>query len=103
MEVLLEYANTIWSPRRVCDLTRMKKVQMKANKYMCRNKHLSYEERLRYLKLPALNNRRIRGDMIGLYKIITGKYDSNFRLQLYLRSDTAQASITRGNNSELQV
>ena len=37
---LLEYANSIWSPRRVCDLTKIEKVQMKATK-MCRGKDLS--------------------------------------------------------------
>jgi len=68
---------------------------------MCRNKHLSYEDRLRYLKLPTLNYRWSRGDMIELHKIITGKLDSNFSLQLYLRSDTVQASVTRGNNFKL--
>ena len=41
---LLEYTNTIWSPRRVCDLTKIENVQMKATKYMCRIKHLSYED-----------------------------------------------------------
>jgi len=51
---LLEYANTIWSLRRVCDLTKIEKVQMKATKYMCRIKDLSYEDRLRRLKLPTL-------------------------------------------------
>jgi len=43
---ILEYANTIWSPRRISDLTKIEKVQIKATKYMCRNKHLAYEERL---------------------------------------------------------
>ena len=31
------------------------------------------------------------------YKIITGKYDSNCSLQLYLRSELVHASVTRGN------
>jgi len=83
------------------DLTRIEKVQMKATKYMCRNKHLPYEDRLRYLKLPILNYRRIRGDKIELYKIITGKYDFYFSLLLYLHADTVQASVTRGNNFKL--
>jgi len=96
---LLEYTNSIWSPRRVCDLTKIEKVQMKATKYMCRGKDLSYDDRLRSLKLPTLNYRRIPGDMIELYKIITGKYDSNCSLQLYLRSKLVHA-VTRGNGSD---
>jgi len=64
---------------------------------MCRGKDLSYDDRLHRLKLPTLNYRRIRGDMIELYKIITGKYDSNCSLQLYLRSELVHASVTRGN------
>jgi len=40
-------------------------------------KKLHYEERLRRLKLPTLKYRRIRGDMIELYKIFVGKYDDN--------------------------
>jgi len=55
---------------------------------MRRNKHLAYEDRLRYLKVPTLSYWRIRGDMIELYKIITGKYDSDCGLSLYLRSGT---------------
>ena len=36
----------------------------------------AYEERLRILNLPTLKFRRITGDMIEVFKIITGKYDS---------------------------
>jgi len=32
-------------------------------------KKLNYEKRLRQLKLPTLKYRRIRGDMIELYKM----------------------------------
>jgi len=40
--------------------------------------------------------------MVELYKIITGKYDSNFGLRLYLLSDTVQASVfTKGNTFKL--
>ena len=38
------------------------------------------DDRLRCSKLPTLNYRRIHGDMIELYKIITGKYDSDCSL-----------------------
>ena len=33
------------------------------------------EERLRYLNLPTLKYRRIRGDMIEVYKMFSGRYD----------------------------
>ena len=32
---------------------------------------------------------------------ITGKYDSNCGLRLYLHSETVHASVTRGNNLKL--
>jgi len=74
---------------------------MKATtKYKCQGKDLSYDDRLRRLKLPTLNYRRIRGDMIELYRIITGN-DSNCSLQLYLRSELVHASVTRGNYYKL--
>ena len=37
-------------------------------------KNMNYEERLRELKLPTLRFRRLRGDMIEVYKILTGRY-----------------------------
>jgi len=38
-------------------------------------RELSYQERLTYLKLPSLEFRRIRGDLIETYKILHQKYD----------------------------
>ena len=69
---------------------------MKATKYMCQGKDLSYDDRLRRLKLPTFNYRTIE-----LYKIITGKYDSNCSLQLYLCSELVHASVTRRNYYKL--
>ena len=38
---------------------------------------MTYEERLRELKLPSLTHRRRRGDMIFTYKILTAKTNMN--------------------------
>jgi hypothetical protein len=38
-------------------------------------KDLTYEERLRKLKLPSLRYRRLRGDMIETFKIVNEIYD----------------------------
>ena len=72
----LEYANSVWSPHHLQETESLEKVQKRATKLIIPLKHKSYEERLRILNLPSLKFRRIRGDMIKLYKILTGKYDS---------------------------
>ena len=50
----------------------LEKVQRRAV-MMVTNLKGSYEERLAILKMRTLEDRRIRGDMIETYKILTGK------------------------------
>lgn len=84
---LLEYCVQAWSPykRKYIDL--LEGVQRRATRlvpelrrlvYDRRLKqwrHLTYEERIKELNLPKLEDRRVRGDMIETFKIITGKED----------------------------
>ena len=93
----LEYANCIWSPYTVQDIKTLEKVQMRATKLIKRIKHLSYMERLKYLNLPTLHYRRLRGDMIMVYKICSGIYDSNTACLFVKPTNT----ITRGHNFRL--
>ena len=51
------------------------------------DKNLSYEERLRALKLPTLAYRRLRGDLIEVYKIMSGKADSEVCKDLIVRRE----------------
>jgi len=50
---------------------------MRATKLVLTVKHLTYKERLVQLKLPTWKYRRLRGDMIEVFKTLTGKYDTN--------------------------
>ena len=75
----------------------LEKVQMRATKLVITIKNLTYKDRLKRLKLPTLKYRRIRGDMIEVYKILTNKCDS--RVNLYLEKQ--QDSITRGHSLKL--
>ena len=56
-----------------------------------------HEERLKILKLPTLKFRRQRGDMIEMYKILTGKYDNLVTPNIPILSE----SRTRGNSLKI--
>ena len=73
----LDYASVIWNPYKERYNEQIEKVQRRATKTLPNLKHLSYVERLKKLKLPCLKYRRIRGDLIEVYKIITGSYDEH--------------------------
>ena len=93
----LEYAEAVWSPYKKEDIENIEKVQMRATKMFFGNKHMSYEQRLRKLKLPTLKFRRIRGDIIETYKFVHGIYDKSFPLDFALQSGT------RGNIFKLST
>ena len=76
----LECAVSVWNPHHQSLIGKLEKVQKRAIKLVINVKKFHYEERLRRLKLPTLKYRRIRGDMIELYKIFAGKYDNNTKL-----------------------
>ena len=58
---------------------------------------IDYEKRLELLKLPSLEFRRKRGDMIETYKILHGFYDVNTTNSLFTLTDTN----TRGHPLKL--
>jgi len=55
----------------------VEKVQRRATKQVKSQRGLSYEQRLKKLNLPTLKYRRHRGDMIEVYKILHGIYDTD--------------------------
>jgi hypothetical protein len=75
----------------------LEKVQKRATKMIGACKKLHYSDRLKFLNLPTLKFRRIRGDMIETYKILNGIYDSSVVPILNRNLD----SRTRGNSLKL--
>ena len=53
----------------------VEKVQRKATKLVNNISHLQYNSRLSYLGLITLKTRRLRGDLIEMFKIMRGYYD----------------------------
>ena len=64
-------------------------------------KDLSYEDRLRKLQLLTLRYRRLRGDMIEVFKILKGKYDKTVTDFLQLQQDSSTSLPIRGHSLKL--
>ena len=58
------------------NITALENVQRRATKLIPGYKEFDYKERLIRLNLSTLSYHHLRGDMIEIYKILTGKYDS---------------------------
>ena len=58
---------------------------------------MSSDARLKKLKLPTLQQRRLRGDLIEVYKILNGHEGTDYRTFFKLRKN-----ITRGHNWKLE-
>ena len=95
----LEYANSVWNPYKKNLVEDLEKVQKRATKLVKGIRKLSYKERLMRLNLPTLKFRRLRGDMIEVYKILTGKYDAQIVPKLALSENVN----TRGNSFKLKT
>ena len=68
----LEYCSVAWSPRFITDDRRIEAVQRRATRLFPGFSALSYSERLKRLNLYSLHYRRVRGDMIQVFKIFHG-------------------------------
>ena len=95
---VLEYGNVVWHPYLRKNINEIEKVQRNFTKNIIGMKNLDYESRLRTLKLPSLEYRRIRGDMIEVYKILYKKYDPLTTHNLF----TLDTNNTRGHKLKLK-
>ena len=78
-------------------------VQRRATKLIPGFRDLSYKERLARLKLPTLVYRRMRGDMVEVYKLLNGMYDkvvTGGLLDLYA-DHTDRPERMRGHSQKL--
>jgi hypothetical protein len=69
----LEYEKVPRTTQYVGDMDKIERVQRRATKLCTEIKNLPYEKRLQELKLPSMYDRRERGDMIQVCKILKNK------------------------------
>ena len=73
-----ETSVAVWAPYKKTDITELERVQRRATNQVHDQKHLEYSERLKKIGLPTLVFRRLRGNMIEIFKIMAGIYDNEF-------------------------
>ena len=93
----LEYCVQAWCPYLKKDMDKLERVQARATRLINGCQNVTYENRLHYTGLTTLSERRIRGDLIEVFKILKGfskvKCSTWFKL--------AVNSRTRGHNYKL--
>ena len=96
---ILEYGNAVWNPFLRKHINMIDTIQRRFTKRISGFGDKTYEERLRLLGLPSLEFRRIRGNMIEVFKILNGIYDPcTTDTLLTLSAD----SKTRGHSLKLE-
>jgi hypothetical protein len=66
----LAYGGPVWNPSDRGSIDKIERVQRRATKMTEGFKELDYQQRLVELNLPTLKYRRMRGDIIQMYKMI---------------------------------
>ena len=69
---ILEYNTAIWSPNLITDIQAVEKVQRHFTKRLCQKNNIKfrhYQDRLTILNLDSLETKRIKFDIILMYKI----------------------------------
>ena len=66
----LEYAAVLWSPSTKKNIKKLERIQRAATKLAPTLSELQYKERLERLGLPTLEQRRERGDLLTIYRIM---------------------------------
>ena len=88
----IEYCIQVWNPVYVGDIEKLEKVQKRFTKLLPQSWTMSQEERNQMLNITSHESRRLRGDLIYIYKM----YDSD------LFSHCSE-SRTRGHSKKLKV
>ena len=94
----LEYATPIWSPITKSEKIRIEGVQRRATKLVPELSNLPYKERLQHLKLPSLEYRRTRADILLLYNYINNNViiNTDTRCKICRTSTNMLSPITSG-------
>ena len=79
IRLLVDYNSVIWSPDLLCDIDRIENVQRKFTKSLQGFHNTPYPGRLEFPKLESSELRRIKANLIFVYKMINNLVDCNYK------------------------
>ena len=94
----MEFCIQAWSPHFVKDIDVLERVQKAATNLVPMLQKYNYATRLRMIGITSLEERRLRGDMIEVYKLLTEKEQIDHR-QFFNSADTPYG--LRGHEKKL--
>ena len=97
---LLEYSIQAWSPHLRKDINCLEQVQRRATKLVIGLRKREYADRLHELGLTTLEKRRIRGDLIETFKIVTGR--ERVRMEEFFATNNSNYNL-RGHQFKMAV
>jgi len=92
----LEYSIQAWRPHCQKDIDRIEGVQRRATQVISGLMGYTFEDRLNVLKLTTLETRRLRGDLIEVFKMFKG-FDNLDSLMFF----ELNSAPTRGHSLKL--
>ena len=95
---ILEYGNTVWYNGLKKCKEKIENVQRKLTKHIKGLWDTPYERRLEKIKLPSMEYRQIRGDLIQVFKIAHNFYDPTTTKSLFEFSENKKL---RGHNFKI--
>ena len=90
----LEYAKVIWSPHKKKHVLKLERIQRITTKMVPELEELTYEERLKEMHLATLKEKRARGDLIIIYKLMNSLKETD-RKDLILRRKEEARNLRR--------
>ncbi len=96
----LDFSSSVWKPTKMKHIEMLEAVHRRATKQLPGYGDLSYPERLRKLNLPTLSYRRLHGDLIETFKILSGRdYDRD--VANFLPENQPSITNLRGHSKKL--
>jgi hypothetical protein len=99
----LEFASPAWSPWTEADKAVLEKIQRRAVSMVSGLKGESYEEKLKELGLPTLEERRHQADMLQTFKILRGIDRVDHKTWFQLAAETGRATRSADDPLNLRL